>query len=285
MNEDYGVKHIYDLPLNNTITDSDSLVYDQTATGESFRLQIRGLIEFLAASYFAQKDLGNITDEVLDDFIQRLSQPDSPDTGTGLLLRTHTNETQSGLETLSQQLVAANAHILADMFFENLTSAEFLKLQQLFANAIKRTSTDAYEGILANRDLSNLTETGITNLNRVNYVELTQTGQTITIPATALNRCVRIRLNQNVASIVLPTSGLSDTMLNQVIIMIDRNGFNIASDAFTANGYTLRGTGATMPSFTATFDKDKAIEFFCEYDDFTNLANPTWNYGYSKIGH
>lgn len=285
MNEDYGVKHIYDLPLNNTITDSDSLVYDQTATGESFRLQIRGLIEFLAASYFAQKDLGNITDEVLDDFIQRLSQPDSPDTGSGLLLRTHANETQSGLETLSQQLVAANAHILADMFFENLTSAEFLKLQQLFANAIKRTSTDAYEGILANRDLSNLTETGITNLNRVNYVELAQTGQTITIPATALNRCVRIRLNQNVASIVLPTSGLSDTMLNQVIIMIDRNGFNIASDAFTVNGYTLRGTGATMPSFTATFDKDKAIEFFCEYDDFTNLANPTWNYGYSKIGH
>lgn len=285
MNEDYGVKHIYDLPLNNSVTDSDSLVYDQTATGESFRLQIRGLIEFLAASYFAQKDLGNITDEVLDDFIQRLSQPDSPDTGTGLLLRTHTNETQSGLETLSQQLVAANAHILADMFFENLTPAEFLKLQQLFANMIKRTSTDAYEGILANRDLNNLTDEGYTNLNKVRYLDLAQTSQTITIPATALNKCIRIRLNQNVASIVLPTSGLRNDMLNQVIIIIDRNGFNIASDAFTANGYTLRGTGATMPSFTATFDKDKAIEFFCEYDDFTNLSNPTWNYGYSKIGH
>lgn len=283
--EDYGVKHIYELPLNNTITQADSLVYDQSSTGESFRLQIRGLIDFLAASYFAEKDLGNITDEVLDDFIARLATPDRPDTGTGLLLRTHTNETQNGLQTLSEQLVAANAHIIADMFFENLTSAEFLKLQQLFANAIKRTSTDAYEGILANRDLTNLTEEGMTNLNKVRYMDLTQTSQTITIPSTALNKCIRIRLNQNVASIILPTSGLRNDMLNQVLIMIDRNGFSIASDAFTANGYTLRGTGATMPSFTATFDKDKAIEFFCEYDDFTNLSNPTWNYGYSKIGH
>lgn len=285
MNEDYGVKHIYDLPLNNTITTADSLVYDQAATGESYRLQIQGLITFLLASHMAAKDLSNITDEVLDDFIQRLSQPDSPDTGTGLLLRTHSNETQAGLEVLSNKLINANAHLIADMFFENLTSAEFLKLQNLLTNAIKRTSTDAYEGIIANRDLTNLTETGITNLNRVNYVELTQTGQNITIPATALNRCVRIRLTQDVASITLPTSGLSNTMLNQLIIMIDRNGFNIATDAFTGRGYTLRGTGAPMPSFTATFDKDKAIEFFCEYDDFTNTANPTWNYGYSKIGH
>lgn len=283
--EDYGVKHIYDLPLNNNITQSDSLVYDQTATGESFRLQIRGLIEFLAASYFAEKDFGNITDEVLADFTARLAQPYNPDNGAGLLLRSHANETQTGLTNLSQQLINANAHLLADMFFENLTSAEFLKLQKLFANMIARTSTGQLEGILANTDLNNLTEEGYTNLNKVRYMDLAQTSQTITIPSTALNKCIRIRLNQNVASIVLPTSGLRNDMLNQVLIMIDRNGFNIASDAFTGNGYTLRGTGATMPSFTATFDKDKAIEFFCEYDDFTNLSNPTWNYGYSKIGH
>lgn len=285
MNEDYGRKHIYDLPLNNNITDADSLVFDQSATGESFRLQIRGLIDFLAASYFAEKDLGNITDDVLDNFIARLAKPDSPDTGTGLLLRTHSNETQAGLEALSQKLINAQAHLIADMFFENLTSAEFLKLQNLLTNAIKRTSTDAFEGIIANRDLSNLTEEGQTNLNKVRYMEITQTGSRIDIPATALNKCVRIRLTQNVSSIVLPTSGLRNDMLNQIIIMIDRNGFNIATDAFTGNGYTLRGTGATMPSFTPTFDKDKAIEFFCEYDDFTNLSNPTWNYGYSKIGH
>lgn len=285
MNEDYGVKHIYELPLNNDVQESDSFVYDQGSTGNSNRAQFRGIIDILLRSYLASKDLTNLTDETIADFIAKLAQPDSPDTGTGLLLRTHSNETQAGLRTLSEQLIAANAHLIADMFFENLTSAEFLKLQQLFSNAIKRTSTDAYEGILANRDLTNLTETGITNLNRVNYVELQQTSQTITIPSTALNRCVRIRLNQDVASIILPTSGLSNTMLNQVIIMIDRNGHNIASGAFTNNGYTLRGTGATMPSFTATFDKDKAIEFFCEYDDFTNLSNPTWNYGYSKIGH
>ena len=46
MNEDYGVKHIFELPLNNEITAADSLVYDQAATGESFRLQIQGLITF-----------------------------------------------------------------------------------------------------------------------------------------------------------------------------------------------------------------------------------------------
>lgn len=285
MNEDYGVKHIFELPLNNEISAADSLVYDQAATGESFRLQVQGLITFLAASYFAEKDLSNITRDVLASFMGRLAMPDSPDVGDGLLLRTHTNETQNGLRTLSEQLIGADAHKIAEMFLENLTPTEFLKFQQLLSNAIARESTGNREGILANRDLTNLTETGITNLNRVNYVELQQTSQTITIPATALNRCVRIRLNQDVASIVLPTSGLSNTMLNQVIIMIDRNGHNIASSAFTANGYTLRGTGATMPSFTATFDKDKAIEFFCEYDDFTNLSNPTWNYGYSKIGH
>lgn len=285
MNEDYGVKHIFELPLNNEISAADSLVYDQASTGESFRLQIQGLITFLAASYFAEKDLGNITREVLGNFMGRLSMPDSPDVGDGLLLRTHTNETQNGLRALSQKLINADAHMISEMFLENLTAAEFLKFQQLLSNAIARESTGNYEGILANRDLTNLTETGITNLNRVNYVELTQTNNIITIPATALNRCVRIKLNRDVSSIVLPTSGLSNTMLNQVIIMIDRNGFNIASDAFTGNGYTLRGTGASMPSFTATFIKDKAIEFFCEYDDFTNTSNPTWNYGYSKIGH
>ena len=122
------------------------------------------------------------------------------------------------------------------MFFENLTSAEFLKLQKLFANMIARTSTGQLEGILANTDLNNLTEEGYTNLNKVRYMDLTQTSQTITIPSTALNKCIRIRLNQNVASIVLPTSGLRNDMLNQVLIMIDRNGFNIASDAFTGNG-------------------------------------------------
>lgn len=285
MNEDYGVKHIYELPLNNDVAEADSFPFDQGNSGNTYRAQFRGIIDLLLRNYLASKDLTNLTDETVADFISRLSVPDSPDTGTGLVLRTHSNETQAGLRTLSEKLISAQAHLIADMFFENLTSAEFLKLQQLFSNAVKRTSTDAYEGILANRDLTNLTETGITNLNRVNYVELQQTSQTITIPATALNRCVRIRLNQDVASIILPTSGLSNTMLNQVIIMIDRNGHNIASGAFTGNGYTLRGTGATMPSFTATFDKDKAIEFFCEYDDFTNTANPTWNYGYSKIGH
>lgn len=285
MNEDYGVKHIYELPLNNDLSEADSIPFDQGASGNTYRAQVRGIIDYLLGSYFASKDLSNLTDDVVDDFITRLSVPDSPDTGTGLLLRTHSNETQTGLRTLSEKLVAASAHILADMFFENLTSPEFLKLQQLFTNAIKRTSTDAYEGIIANRDLTNLTDEGITNLNRVNYVNLTQTGQTITIPSTALNRCVRIKLTQDVASIVLPTAGLRNDMLNQVLIMIDRNGHNIASGAFTDNGYTLRGTGATMPSFTNTFVKDKAIEFFCEYDDFTNAANPTWNYGYSKIGH
>lgn len=285
MNEDYGVKHIFELPLNNEISVADSLVYDQASTGESFRLQIQGLITFLAASYFAEKDLSNITREILGNFMGRLSMPDSPDVGDGLLLRSHTNENQNGLRTLSEKLINADAHMISEMFLENLTPEEFLKFQQLLSNAIARTSTGHYEGILANRDLTNLTQTGITNLNRVNYVELTQTDNIITIPSTALNRCVRIKLNRDVSSIVLPTSGLSNTMLNQVIIMIDRNGFNIASDALTGNGYTLRGTGATMPSFTSTFDKDKAIEFFCEYDDFTNTSNPTWNYGYSKIGH
>lgn len=285
MNEDYGVKHIFELPLNNEIVASDSVVYDQSSSGNSFRMQIQGLIDFLLSQYVAKKDLNNITSEALNAFITRLSQPASPDVGTGLLLRNHSNETQSGLGALSNKLINATAHQIAQMFFENLTPTEFAKLCSLLSGETARESTGDYEGTLANRDLTNLTETGITNLNRVNYVTLTQTNSTITIPATALNRCVRIKLNRDVSSIVLPTSGLSTTMLNQVIIMIDRNGFNIASDAFTRNGYTLRGTGASMPSFTATFVKDKAIEFFCEYDDFTNAANPTWNYGYSKIGH
>lgn len=273
-------KHIYELPLNNNVNDSDSLVYDQSATGDSFRLQLRGLIEFLISQYVASKDLSNVADDPLYAFINRVANSEP-----GLVLRSHNNETQQGLANLSNKLINADAHRIADMFLENLTVDEFEKFNKLLSGEIARESTGENDGLLANRDLSNLTDTGKNNLNRVEYFDLEQTAPRITIPTNALGKCVRIKLNQDVSNITLPTSGLDTTAIQQVLILIDRNGFDIASDAFTGNGYTLRGTGATMPSFTATFEKDKAIEFFCEYDDFTNLENPTWNYGYSKIGH
>lgn len=272
-------KHIYELPLNNNVNDSDSLVYDQSATGDSFRLQLRGLIEFLISQYVASKDLSNVADDPLYAFINRIANSEP-----GLVLRSHNNETQQGLANLSNKLINADAHRIADMFLENLTDVEFEKFNKLLSGEIARESGET-SGLLANRDLSNLTDTGKNNLNRVEYFDLEQTAPRITIPTNALGKCVRIKLNQDVSNITLPTSGLDTTAIQQVLILIDRNGFDIASDAFTGNGYTLRGTGATMPSFTATFEKDKAIEFFCEYDDFTNPENPTWNYGYSKIGH
>lgn len=285
MNDDYGTKHIYELPLDNNVTETDSIVYDQTSSGNSYRAQLGGIIEFLVRQYVAKKDLTNITDDVLNEFIARLSQPIFPDNGSGLLLRTHANETQNGLANLSNKLINATAHRIADMFFENLTPSEFEKLSKILSGEVNRESTGSADGILANRNLTNLTETGWKNVNRIAYYDMEQTSPQITIPSIALGKCVRIKLNRDVSSIVLPTAGLDDSMIQQVLILVDRNGFNIASDAFTGNGYTLRGTGATMPSFTATFIKDNAIEFFCEYDDFTNKANPTWNYGYSKIGH
>lgn len=282
---DYGTKHIYELPLNNDVAEQDSIVYDQSSSGNSFRMQIAGLIEFLLSQYVAKKDLKNITESSLLEFITKLSQPISPDNGTGLVLRTHANETQTGLANLSNKLINATAHRIADMFFENLTSEEFKKLCDLLSGEVNRESTGTAEGTLANRDLTNLTETGLKNLNRISYYDMEQTSPQITIPSIALGKCVRIKLNRDVSSIVLPTAGLDNTMVQQVLIIIDRNGFNIAMDALTGNGYTLRGTGAPMPSFSANFLKDKAIEFFCEYDDFSNTAEKTWNYGYSKIGH
>ena len=283
--DDFGTKHILDLPLNNDIQEADSFAYDQGTSENSFRIQFRGLVEKMLSRYVASKDLANLTEEVVDAFIARLGQPYTPDNGTGVLLRTHANETQEGLKTLSEQLVDATAHIITDKFFESLTTAEFKKLTGLLAGTIKRESTNTYDGTLANRDLSNLTESGKVNLNRVRVQSITQTGPEIIIPSTALNRCITINLNQDVGKITLPSSGLDTTMLQQIIIIVNRNGFNIAADAFTTNGYTLRGTGATMPSFSEHFVKDKAIEFFCEFDAYSNTANPTWNYGYSKVGH
>lgn len=282
--EDYGVKHISELPINNSIEDADSIPYDQAASGNTFRTQFRGLVERMLSLYVAGKDLGNLTDDVVDNFIARLAVPHSPDDGTGVLLRTHANETQSGLKTLSEQLVAANAHIITDKFFNSLTTAEFQELCGLLAGTIKR-ATGGFDGTLANRDLSNLTEAGKIELNRVRVQSFVQTGPEIVIPQSALNRCITIDLNQNVGKITLPSAGLDTSMLQQIIIIVNRNGFNIAGDAFTSNGYTLRGTGATMPSFSSQFTKDKAIEFFCEFDAYSNKANPQWNYGYSKIGH
>lgn len=226
-----------------------------------------------------------MSDDALLAFINKLSVPFFPDNGNGVVLRSHLNETQSGLANLSNKLITATAHRIADMFFENLTPAEFEKLSKLLSGEINRESTGSADGILANRDLTNLTPQGVLNLNRIDYYDMNQESPQIIIPEVAIGKCVRIKLNRDVSSITLPTAGLDNTKIQQLLILIDRNGFNIASDAFTANGYTLRGTGAPMPSFTATFIKDAAIEFFCEYDDFTNKANPTWNYGYSKIGH
>lgn len=276
---DYGVKHIYELPLNNAVVDADSLVFDQAETGNSFRIQLRGLVEFLINQYVASRDLSNVNDEALTAFITRVAQA-TP----GLVLKSHTNETQAGLGNLSDALINADAHRIADMFFENLTKEEFEILCKFLSGEIVRSSGTA-DGLLANKDLTNLSNVGKSNLNRVEYFDLEQTDKRIVIPENALGKCVRIKLNQDVNNISLPTSGLDSTALQQVIIQIDRNGFNITNDAFVSNGYTLRGTGASMPSFTATFVKDKAIEFYCEYDDFTNKENPTWNYGYSKIGH
>lgn len=283
--DDFGTKHILELPLLNDIQDADSFAFDQAATGNTFRAQFRGIIEKMLQLYVAGKDLGNLTDEVIDAFIARLSVPHNPDDGAGVLLRSHANETQDGLKTLSEQLVAAKAHIITDKFFESLTVDEFKKLCNLLAGTIARTSSGTMDGTLANRDLTNLTEIGKVNLNRVRVESLVQTGSEIIIPQSMLNRCVTIDLNQNVGKITLPTAGLDTTMLQQIIIIVNRNGFNIAGDAFTSNGYTLRGTGATMPSFSAHFVKDNAIEFFCEFDAYSNKANQTWNYGYSKIGH
>lgn len=283
--DDYGVKHILELPLNNEIGDADSFAYDRAADASTFRIQFRGIVNVLLNKYLAGKDLGNITDEVIDNFIQRLAYPHSPDDGLGVLLRTHANETQDGLKTLSEQLVDATAHIIADKFFENLTVSEFKKLCGLLAGTERRTSSNAFDGTLANRDLTNLTETGMINLNRIRTVQINQTGPELVIPQNMLNRCLYVKLNQNLGKITLPSSGLDTSMLQQVLLIINRNGFNIAGDAFTSNGYTLRGTGATMPSFSSHFTKDNAIEFFCEYDAYSNPSNPQWNYGYSKIGH
>lgn len=283
--DDYGVKHISELPINNSIQDADSIPYDQAASGNTFRMQFRGMVERMLSLYVAGKDLGNLTDDVIDAFITRLAMPHNPDDGAGVLLRSHANENQDGLKTLSEQLVGAQAHIITDKFFESLTVEEFQKLCGLLAGTIQRASSGTFDGTLANRDLTNLTETGKVNLNRVRVESIVQTGPEIIIPQTMLNRCVTIDLNQNVGKITLPAAGLDTTMLQQIIIIVNRNGFNIAGDAFTSNGYTLRGTGATMPSFSSHFVKDNAIEFFCEFDAYSNKANPQWNYGYSKIGH
>lgn len=283
--DDFGTKHILELPLNNDIKNADSFVFDQAATGNTFRIQFLGVIQKMLQEYVAGKDLGNLTEDVIDAFIARIAQPHDPDDGTGVVLRTHSNETQDGLAGLSRQLVGADIHMITDKFFESLTVEEFKHLCELLAGTVARESSNTKDGTLANTDLTNLTEKGNVNLNRVRVETLVQTGSEIVIPATMLNRCVTIDLNQNVGKITLPTAGLDTTMLQQIIIIVNRNGFDIAADAFTSNGYTLRGTGATMPSFSSHFVKDTAIEFFCEFDAYSNKANPQWNYGYSKIGH
>jgi len=282
---EYGLKHINDLPLRNDIAESDSFAYDSGDEKVAYRIQFLGIVNKLLENYVANKSLTNQTEEELDNFIKHIAIPTNPDNGTGLVLRTHTNETEAGLETLSKKIVGAKAHLITDMFMESMTKEEFIKLCNLLAGTINRDSSGTADGILANRDLSNLTEKGKINATKVFYHDLEQTSENIEIPKAALGKCVRISLNQDVSTITLPTSGLDTDSLQQVIIIVQRNGFGIANTAFIGNGYTLRGTGAAMPSFSEEFTKDKAIEFFCEYDPFTNPEDPTWNYGYSKIGH
>lgn len=284
MVRELGEKHIIDLPLNNAIESSDSLAYDNSDSGNSFRIQFGGIVAALA-TYFPEKDFSNMSDEEILALINKLGIPKSPDNGTGLVLRSHANETETGLSNLSTLLINAAAHILTDKYASTLTKVEFENLCKLLSGETVRTLTGTADGLLANRDLSNLTATGLINATRVPYYELTQTSEDIEIPIVAISKCVLISLTQDVATITLPTSGLDANSLQQVVIVVKRNGFNIASNAFTSNGYTLRGTGASMPNFSASFVKDNAIEFFCEYDKFTDTANPTWNYGYSKIGH
>ena len=282
---EYGQKHISELPLKNGIQENDSLAYDSGDEQTAFRIQFLGLVNAMLSKYMANKALTNQTAQELATFINKLSKPHNPDDGFGLVLRSHNNETQSGLSSLSQQLVSADAHIITDMFMESMTTDEFKKVCDLLAGTLARESSGTKDGTLANADLSNLTDVGKSNATKVWYHNLTQTSENIEIPQSALGKCVLISLKQDVSTITLPTSGLPTDSLQQVIIIIKRNGFNIDSTAFTSNGYTLRGTGALMPNFSENFSKDKAIEFFCEYDGFTNPENPTWNYGYSKIGH
>lgn len=284
MVRELGEKHILELPLNNNIETSDCLAYDNSASGNTFRLQFGGLVDALAL-YFPEKDFSNMSDEEILALVNKLGVPKSPDNGTGLVLRSHGNETETGLSNLSTLLINAAAHILTDKYAGTLTKVEFENLCKYLSGETVRDLTGTADGLLANRDLTNLTPTGILNATRVPYYNLVQTTDAIEIPLAALGKCVQISLTEDVSTITLPTSGLDATSLQQVIIIIKRNGFNIASNAFTGNGYTLRGTGASMPNFSASFTKDKAIEFFCEYDSFTEPSTPTWNYGYSKIGH
>ena len=284
MNPDYGTKHIAELPLNNDVQDTDVLPFDQSSSGNAYKIQLGGLIAYLAKT-FPRIDFSNVKAEELVALIAKLGTPNNPDDGVGLVLRTHANETQTGLRNLSQKLIDATAHILTDKYFSTLTADEIATVCGILAGTIVRDKTGTADGLLANRDLSNLTGLGLINATRVPIVQLEQTSDAIEIPSTMLGKMIQISLTQDVGTITLPTSGLDTTMVQQCLIVIRRNGFNIDSNAFVANGYTLRGTGPAMPSFSASFTKDNAIEFFCEYDSFTDPSNPTWNYGYSKIGH
>lgn len=285
---DYPQKHIRELTLDNNLVPTALLVWEDAASTETKRFQFGAFITLLAQQYFASKDLSNITATDAITFIEQLAKPmGNADDGTGVWKRDSTNATAEGLQRLAAQLVndgKLRDAGLADKFFDSLTTLDFIKLGRLLSGELIRESSETADGILLSKDAKGLTEEGYQNIHNLNYYDMTDVSGVITIPDAALNKVVRMSLSGPVTRFILPTPATPATFFGQIILLIRRNAYSISSSAMLSSGYVARNNPAGLLTLgTATIEQ--GIELFAEYDNWTNPTNPTWVWGYSKIGH
>lgn len=285
---DYPQKHIKELTLDNNLVPTSLLVWEDATSTETKRFQFGAFITLLAQLYFASKDLSNITATDAITFIEQLAKPmGNADDGTGVWKRDSTNATAEGLQRLADQL-ANDGKLrdagLADKFFDSLTTLDFVKLGRLLSGELIRESSETADGILLSKDAKGLTEEGYQNIHNLNYYDMTDVSGVITIPDAALNKVVRMSLSGPVTRFILPTPATPATFFGQIILLIRRNAYSISSSAMLSSGYVARNNPAGLLTLgTATIEQ--GIELFAEYDNWTNPTNPTWVWGYSKIGH
>jgi len=285
---DYPQKHIRELTLDNNLVPASLLVWEDATSTETKRFQFGAFIILLAQRYFASKDLSNITATDAITFIEQLAKPmGNADDGTGVWKRDSTNATAEGLQRLAAQLVndgKLRDAGLADKFFDSLTTLDFVKLGRLLSGELIRESSETADGILLSKDAKGLTEEGYQNIHNLNYYDMPDVSGVITIPNAALSKVVRMSLSGPVTRFILPTPATPATFFGQIILLIRRNAYDISSSAMLSSGYVARNNPAGLLTLgTATIEQ--GIELFAEYDNWTNPTNPTWVWGYSKIGH
>ena len=285
---DYPQKHIRELTLDNNLVPTSLLVWEDAASTETKRFQFGAFITLLAQSYFASKDLSNITATDAITFIEQLAKPmGNLDDGTGVWKRDSLNATAEVLQRLAAQL-ANDGKLrdagIADKFFDSLTTLDFVKLGRLLSGELIRESSETADGILLSKDAKGLTDVGYQNIHNLKYYDMTDVSGVITIPDAALNKVVRMSLSGPVTRFILPTPATPATFFGQIILLIRRNTYSISSSAMLSSGYVARNNPAGLLTLgTATIEQ--GIELFAEYDNWTNPTNPTWVWGYSKIGH